>query len=353
MGEIPDGVLLALIGFGGGLVLGLAARVGQFCTLGAIEDALYGSGTVRLRMWGVALGAVILLCFGAEAMGWLSFETSIYRSIAWNPAASVVGGLLFGYGMALAGNCGYGALAKLGGGDLRSFVIVLVMGLAAYMTISGPLAAIRVWLFPTDQSADPAAQGIAADMSALTGLPALAIAAIIAAAFIAWAISDVGLRRSPRAILTGLAVAVAIASGWIGTSMVVETSFEDVRAASHAFTAPVGESIFYLMTSSAGALSFGIGSVVGVLCGALLGSFRKGQFRWEACDDPRELGRQIFGATLMGIGGVVALGCSIGQGMTAFAALAWSAPVTLAAIFFGAMLGLRQLIHGFPKLRRS
>jgi hypothetical protein len=241
----------------------------------------------------------------------------------------------------------------LGGGDLRSFVIVLVMGVTAYMTIGGPFAAIRVWLFPTDPSADPSQQGITADVAALTGLPTFAIAAIIAAAFIGWALSDAGLRRSPGAILTGLAGAVAGASGWIGTSMVAEVSFEDVRATSHTFTAPVGESIFYLMTSSAGGLTFGVGSVAGVLCGALIGSFGKGHFRWEACDDPRELGRQILGATLMGIGGVVALGCSVGQGMTAFASLAWSAPVTLAAIFFGAMFGLRQLIQGLPGLRRN
>lgn len=353
MEEIPEDVLLALIGLGGGLVLGLAARLGRFCTLGAIEDALYGSGTVRLRMWGVALGAAILLCFGAEALGWLSFETSIYRAIVWNPATSIVGGLMFGYGMALAGNCGYGALARLGGGDLRSFMIVLVMGVAAYMTLGGPLAALRVWLFSVEPSADPSASGIAADISALTGVPPLVIAVVIAVGFLGWAMSDAGLRRNAGAILTGLAVAVAIASGWIGTSWVAEASFDDVRATSHTFTAPVGESIFYLMTSSAGGLSFGVGSVAGVLLGALIGSFWKGHFRWEACDDPRELGRQIFGASLMGVGGVVALGCSIGQGMTAFAALAWSAPVTLAAIFLGAMLGLRQLIHGFPIFRRS
>lgn len=352
MEDIQEDVLLALIGLGGGLVLGLAARLGRFCTLGAIEDALYGSGTLRLRTWGVALGSVIFLSFAAEALGWLSFETSIYRTIAWNPAASVVGGLLFGYGMALSGNCGYGALARLGGGDLRSFVIVLVMGLTAYMTIGGPLAALRVWLFPAGLASDPAARGIVADIGGISGAPPFLIATVIAAGFIAWALSDADLRRSPRAIVTGVAVAIAIASGWIGTSMVVENSFEDVRATSHTFTAPVGESLFYLMTSSAGGLSFGVGSVAGVLCGALIGSFIKGHFRWEACDDPRELGRQIFGASLMGIGGVVALGCSIGQGMTAFAALTWSAPVTLGAIFIGAMLGLRQLIHGLPTFRR-
>ncbi|MFN7052751.1 MAG: YeeE/YedE thiosulfate transporter family protein, partial [Gemmobacter sp.] len=92
---------------------------------------------------------------------------------------------------------------------------------------------------------------------------------------------------------------------------------------------------------------FSVGSVVGVMAGALIGSMIRGLFRWEACEDPRELGRQVGGAVLMGIGGVVAMGCSVGQGVTGFAALAWSGPVTLVAIGLGAWIGLRQLIGGF------
>ena len=105
--------------------------------------------------------------------------------------------------------------------------------------------------------------------------------------------------------------------------------------------------MLYLMTSSGRSLSFGVGSVIGVLVGAFAGSVIKGHFRWEACEDPRELKRQIGGAVLMGVGAVVALGCTVGQGLSAFSVLAYSAPVTAAAIFAGAALGLRQLISGF------
>ena len=125
------------------------------------------------------------------------------------------------------------------------------------------------------------------------------------------------------------------------------TASRSCKSASHSFTAPVGDMLLYLMTSSGGGLGFGIGSVAGVILGAVLGSWSLGHFQWEACDDARELGRQIFGAALMGVGGVTALGCSVGQGLTAFATLAWSAPVTLAAIGVGAALGLRYLIRGF------
>lgn len=101
------------------------------------------------------------------------------------------------------------------------------------------------------------------------------------------------------------------------------------------------------MTGSLRPLSFAVGSVAGVWCGAFIGSLIRGHFRWEACEDPRELRRQIIGAALMGTGAVIAMGCTVGQGLSAFSLLALSAPVTCAAIFAGAALGLRQLITGF------
>ena len=123
--------------------------------------------------------------------------------------------------------------------------------------------------------------------------------------------------------------------------------FDGISIASHSFAAPVGETILFTMTSAGQTLSFGIGSVAGVWLGAFVGSLIKGHFRWEACEDPRELRRQIFGAAMMGVGAVVALGCSIGQGLSAFSLLAFSAPLTFAAIFVGARFGLTHLIEGF------
>jgi uncharacterized membrane protein YedE/YeeE len=109
----------------------------------------------------------------------------------------------------------------------------------------------------------------------------------------------------------------------------------------------VGDTIIYVMNGSALGLNFAIGSVAGVLAGAFLGSMVKGHFRWEACEDPRELRRQIIGAAIMGVGAILAFGCSVGQGITAFSLLAYSGPVTFAAIFLGARIGLKQLIEGF------
>ena len=339
---------LALIGLVGGMMLGLAARIGRFCTLGAIEDAIYGNDSTRLRMWGVAIGVAICGSFSLSALGLLQTEQTIYLSFAFQPLAAALGGVMFGYGMALAGNCGYGALARLGGGDLRSFVIVLVMGLAAFATISGPLAYMRVAAFPQAPATD--VPGIAQGLEATLGLNADAIGIAIGLCLLAATLASAGFRRERRAILWGAIAGLAVVSGWAGTQWVAETGFLPTAVVSHTFAAPLGETMIYAMMASGRSLSFGVGSVAGVLLGAFIGSLFKGHFRWEACEDPRELRRQIAGATLMGIGAVLAMGCSIGQGLSAISVLAWSAPLVMAGIFAGAWIGLRQLIMGFTRI---
>ena len=292
---------VALIGLIGGIALGLAARIGRFCTLGAIEDLLYSSDDRRMRMWGIAIGVAIIGAHIAMSIGALHGAETAYLTRVWNPFSTVIGGLLFGYGMALAGNCGYGALARLGGGDLRSFVIVLVMGLSAYFVMSGPLAHARVWVFPVDDGA-LTPQGISQFANASFGLPYWATGALVGAAIIIASIFSRDMLRSPGQIFWGAVVGLAIVSGWVGTYWIATTGFEAEPIETHTFAAPIGDTIFYAMTASGNTLSFSVGSVVGVVIGACLGSYSKGHFRWEACEDPRELRRQIFGAVLMGIG---------------------------------------------------
>ena len=335
----------ALIGLLGGIALGLAARIGRFCTLGAIEDFLYGGDDRRLRMWVIAIGVAILGTHLALSFGWLVASETTYLERVWNPLGSIIGGLMFGYGMALSGNCGYGALARLGGGDLRSFVIVLVMGLSAYVALSGPLAQARVWLFPVETGAT-SPQGFTQILES-AGVPAGVTGLVVGGILIALALSRAEMRRSYSQIFWAAIVGLAIVSGWIGTHWVAATGFEAEPVETHSFAGPIGDTIYYSMTASGNALSFSVGSVFGVIIGAALGSYSKGHFRWEACEDPRELKRQILGAAIMGPGAILAVGCSVGQGISAFSLLAFSAPVTFIAIFAGAAIGLRQLISGF------
>ncbi len=345
MDMLSDGQAAALAGLFGGVLLGLAARMGRFCTLGAIEDFLYGEDDLRLRMWGLALALSVVGAFGLVAAGLLVPAETLYLSQAWNPLASVTGGLMFGYGMALAGNCGYGALARAGGGDLRAWVLVLVMGVAAYMALSGPTAVMRDWLFPP-VPVEGALPGLAHLLGGITGVAPHVVGLAVGGVAVLASLSSARLRRHPAAIFWAAVVAVAITSGWAATEHIATTGFDLVPVESHTFSAPIGESLIYVMTSTGSTVDFGVGSVVGVLLGAMAGSLLKGQFRWEACEDPRELRRQLLGAFLMGTGAVLALGCSVGQGLSAFSLLAYSAPVVLGSIFVGAMLGLRILIVG-------
>lgn len=341
-----DGNVAALAGAFGGILLGLAARLGRFCTLGAIEDYVYGGNDKRLRMWVLAVGTAVFGTFACLAMGWATPTQSFYLSLSFAPVAAICGGLLFGYGMAMAGNCGFGALARLGGGDLRSFVIVVVMGITAYATMSGPGAWLRILLFPPRAPAsDP--QGIAHAISSISGLPASVIGMVIGVALIVLALGASSIRSDKSAIVWSVVVGFSVISAWFFTSWIAANGFDATPVASHSFAAPVGETILFTMTSTGQTLSFAIGSVCGVWAGAFAGSLIKGHFRWEACEDPRELRRQILGAVMMGIGAVVALGCSIGQGLSAFSLLAFSAPITFAAIFIGARLGLNHLIEGY------
>ncbi|MFY0311728.1 YeeE/YedE family protein [Leisingera sp. D0M16] len=339
--------LAACIGLLGGVALGLAARLGRFCTLGAIEDLLYGGSSLRMRMWGVAIGVAVTASFALLGLGLVDAGQSFYLSIRWMPAASILGGLMFGYGMALSGNCGYGAIARLGGGDLRSFVIVLVMGVSTYVVLAGPLAPVRNFFFAQQDVTNEIPPGLAHYAAAWSGLPLAAVGTAAGLLILLLSLANAELRRDKQALFWSAVVGLAVTSGWAGTTYINAEGFEALPVVSHSFSAPLGETILWTMTGSLRPLSFAVGSIAGVWAGAFLGSLIKGHFRWEACEDPRELRRQIIGAAIMGAGAVIAMGCTVGQGLSAFSLLAVSAPVTMLAIFAGAAIGLRQLIEGF------
>ncbi|SIS49288.1 YeeE/YedE family protein [Phaeovulum vinaykumarii] len=347
MEDMAWGAVAALVGLVGGAVLGLAGRLGNFCTLGAIETALYAHDQRRLRMWALVLGVAILSTQALAAAGLIDLAATQYHAIRWQPMASILGGAMFGYGMALAGNCGFGALVRFGGGDLRSLVIVGVMGIVGFMALSGPLAPLRVQLFPQEAALVP--HDMAHDLGAALGLAPGLVALALGAGLVLFALAHAPFRVAHGHVGWGVAAGLAVAWCLAGTSWAAQASFGAVGVEGPSYTAPVGRTLLYLMTSTGGGLSFSVGSVAGVLIGAFTGSMLRGLFRWEACDDASELGRQVGGAALMGVGGTIAMGCSLGQGLTGFATLAWSGPVTLAAIVAGAALGLAQLLGRFER----
>jgi len=337
--------IAVLGGLAGGVVLGIAARWGRFCTFGAIEDQVLGADGTRLRMWGLAIAVAIAGVFAINAQGWINVEESIYLGNPVTLVSTIVGGLLFGLGMSLVGTCGFGIMSRIGGGDMKSIVTFLVMGISAFATMNGITASLRVWLFPTpSQSDSPAgiAHIIGNAVSIEPNLIAFASAIILAIVVLL----NGALFRNVRYLTAGIIVGLVVVFGWWITGVAGADPFDPQPLGSFTFAAPIGDTILFIMASTGTKLDFGIGAVAGVIVGAYVTTLALRDFRWEACEDAIELKRQMLGGMYMGIGGVLALGCTVGQGMSAASALAVSAPIALASMYVGAWFGLQFLVSG-------
>jgi len=326
-------------------LLGLASQAGRFCTHGAIEDVVFGGDSRRLRMAFLGLAIAMAAVFALSGVGVIDLEaaTLLVRPM---PLLSVaIGSFLFGIGMALVGTCAFGALARTGSGDLGGLFVAGVVGVTGYSMASGLL---RGWAGPLlDPEPLPnGAAGIAHAVSAQTGLPGAVVGIGIAGALAAYILSDRDFRAEKQFIAWSFVLAIAITSGWVATGIEARSGFSGVEAGSHSFVRPLGDAVIAFMVGPTGQPGFGIGAVLGVIAGGAIGSKIRGTFDWQACDDARTFKRQFLGATLMGIGGVFAFGCTIGQGLTAASVLAYSAPVAMAGMFAGSWLVLQWMIRG-------
>ena len=352
MEEMSVTTFVASLGFLLGCVLGGTARYAHFCTLGAIADVYVSGDTRRLRSWGLAIAVATLLTQAMDLAGLIDLRAAIYLTPDFGWLGAILGGLLFGFGTALVGTCGYGTLVRLGGGDLRSLVVFLVFGITAYMTLRGLTGVGRVAAIePTNLDLAPlGGQALQDLLGWVTGIEAdalhgFAAAAVVAFLFLACFSSPV-FRRAPRYIIGGAVIGLVVAAGWFVTGVIGYDDFEPTPLESLTFATPLGEALVYLMTFSGSTINFGIGVVGGVLVGSWLASLARREFRFEAFDDAKEMLRHLLGGALMGVGGVLALGCTIGQGITGMSTLSLSAPLALLSIFAGAGLGLRYLEEG-------
>ena len=345
MEAMTPSMIAALCGFAGGAVLGVAARWGRFCTLGAIEDASLAGDFDRLRMWGLAIAVAIAGTYSLDQAGYIDIASSFYLAAPTTLLATAVGALIFGIGMAFVGTCGFGTLARIGGGDLKSIVTFLVMGISSYATMSGATAYLRVALFPNSVDVETSA-GFAHHIARMLGTGVHAPAYLLAGLLAAVCLAAATFRSNLRYVCAAGLVGAAIVFGWFGTGWLAFDDFDPVQLESFRFSAPMGETILYFMTMTGSRIGFGVGAVLGVVAGAAVTALAQGYFRWEACDDAREMRRQILGGFLMGVGGVTAVGCTVGQGLSAASTLAFSAPVALVSIYAGAWLGLHLLVHG-------
>jgi uncharacterized protein len=277
----------------------------------------------------------------------------MYLSPHLNWLGHILGGLIFGFGMVLSGGCPTRNLVRFGAGDLRALVVLIVIAIAGFMTIGGLMAPLRDameqrtaielgrWGFQT--------QGLGEMLARAANLPdALAttsIALVLATAAALWAFRDDGFRRSPSHILSGVGVGVLVACGWALTGFAHDEFAATPQApVSLTFIRPLGDTLEWLQRFTAAPLpGFGVASVLGTLAGAAVMARAMGRFRVLGFADVADLKRNLTGAMLMGIGGAMALGCTIGQGVTGISTLALGSVLTTAALVVGGFQGLKYL----------
>jgi len=344
--DISLNLLRFALGLGLGAAFGFVARRGRFCTLGAIEDSVYANDTRRLRTWLLAIGVAIVGVHLLEAFGELDLTKSIYVGSRLELGALILGGLIFGFGMALNGTCGMGTLRQIGGGDLRAVITFLVMGVTAMMTMRGLTGIVRVTV------TDPLAIDLGASatqrlplLAGLSGQGATIAAILVGLAVAAFAFAHRGFLAAPRFAVTGVLIGLVVVGGWWATGIAGYDSFDTRRIESFTFVGPLGETLLYGMLSTALSLDFPIGAVLGFVLGAFAAAATDGTFRWQIPASAAEFRRRLIGAFMMGFGGITALGCTIGQGVTGVSTLSVGSAIAIVSIVAGGRLGLWWIVE--------
>jgi len=342
-------VLLPLSGVAIGVLIGFVARSNHFCTLSALERHWYANDSNGVRAWVLAAAVALLATLIFQSTGLVDLTNSFYLTSPIPIAGAILGGLMFGLGMALVGTCGFGAIVRLGGGNLRALVVLTGIALAAIAAQRGITGHFRQALIQP-YSLDLQDFGSSASGTFLVigqGFSLfLVLGLAIAFAMIAWSFKDLGFRKDKGKVVAGLLIGAAIALGWFATYQFGLASFSNIQLEAGSFVAPLGDTMMQAILVTGVTPDYGVGLTVGVFLGAALAAWRADDVRWEACDDARELSRHLLGAFLMGTGGVFALGCTIGQGVSAVSALAFSVPLAVASIVLGARIGLSFLLEG-------
>lgn len=345
---------VALWGFGIAAVFGFVANKTHFCVMGGISDVLHMGSKVRLGGWFLAIGIAILGTQALVLLGLIDLQESRYLGTSFGWFGHVIGGLLFGIGMTLATGCGQRNLVRLGGGNLKSLVVLLVMGITAYMTLRGLLGLVRInyiEIASVDLSQyGMADQGLVAGVVAATGaqdaqLVRALLAGVVGLAFVAYALKQSEFRQSFENVLVGVVIGATVIAAWFVTGNLGLDDFDPVPVEGMSFIASTGNTVNYLMTFTGATVNFGIALVVGMLAGSFVYAVSSGNFRIETFSTRQEMVSHLVGAVLMGFGGVIGLGCSIGQGVTGLSTLSMGSAITFVFIIFGSALTMKVHYH--------
>lgn len=343
------------------VVFGWVAQRAHFCTMGAISDLVITGDWTRMRMWLAAIGVAILGANGMAYAGLIDLSKSIYTGAQLNWLSYLVGGLCFGFGMTLASGCGSKTLLRIGSGSLKSVVVFLVLGITAYMTLRGIFGVFRVSLLDPVRITLAGAQDLpsllaragVADKKTLQ----LVLGLVFGGGLLAFALKSREFRE-PGNLLPGIVIGLVIAGGWYLTGntgylaehpKTLEEAFVGTnsgRIESLSYVAPIAYTLEWFMfwSDKARVATFGIASVFGLILGSFVYSIATKTFRWEGFRDVEDTANHLAGGGLMGFGGVTALGCTVGQGLSGVSTLAAGSFLTLAAIIAGSWAGFKYQI---------
>ena len=361
------------------LIMGAVANKTNFCTMGAVSDWVNMGDTSRMRAWVLAIAVGVLGVMALEAAGMVNVTNTFppYRQTNFVWLENVLGGILFGIGMTLASGCGSKTLIRVGGGNLKSVMVLLVIAVIAYFMIN-PFPGSDKTLYSTlfypwtspATVALPTNQDLGAMLftdNAATGR--MVMGALIGGVLLIWAFKSAEFRGSFDNILGGLVVGLAVLAAWYVTSNITVNADGDLMTlqayaqdwdlyapadaikpastaalASQSFTFinPMGQALGYAASGfNRTLLTFGVMALAGVIVGSLLWSLISRSFRFEWFASGRDFVNHFIGAILMGFGGVLAMGCTIGQAVTGFSTLALGSIITFVAIVLGSALTMK------------
>lgn len=338
------------------MVFGWLAQKSHFCTMGALSDIVNMGDWSRMRMWVMAIGVATIGFQSMAWLGWIDPSKTFYTAsrVVW--LSALVGGALFGFGMVLASGCGSKTLVRLGGGSLKALVVFLVMGFSAFATLRGITAVLRVQTVDAVAFGMPGSSSLPHWLVGLLGQPAwgIGLAVLMGLAMLVWSLSSRSVWNANH-LLGGLGLGLCVTAMWWVTGHLgfvpehpetldaVYVATNTGQMESLTFTAPMAYLLEFLVyySDTSRTLTTGVASVLGVVMGSLVYSLWTRTFRWEGFQSTQDTALHIVGAWLMGMGGVTALGCTVGQGLSGMSTLSVTSMLAVAGIVAGGVAGLR------------
>jgi uncharacterized membrane protein YedE/YeeE len=355
----PDhlATLVVALAFALAFVFGAVAQRVNFCTMGAIADIANFGDWRRMRMWLLAIAVAVAGTGLMQWLGWIDIGKSIYTSAQVPWLSHIVGGFLFGFGMTLASGCGSKTLLRIGAGNLKSLIVLVFLAAGAYMTLKGVFAPLRAFGLDVVRFDAGAKSSDLPSLAIATGVTSARawLPLVIAAALAVFVFGNRDFRTSRAYVVGGLVIGAVSVGGWYVTAhlgylpedpQTLEEKFvatNSGRPESYSFVAPTAYllELLLLWTDRSRVVTFGIAGVLGMLLGAAAVAVATRTFRWESFASVEDMSNHVVGGLLMGFGGVTALGCTIGQGISGVSTLAVGSFIALAAIVAGCVSALR------------